>query len=237
MAATLTIVDLTNGTGATATLAGTLGAAVSLYVAQVSGLAGALPFALAGTRVGDGSLVLAPQGGFGLYFGYALVGGVPTNLVYFAVTSGAQAVATRVRRSVVNTIKLLPLPFAKNVYEQILPDETNIRFPCAICTVDGVSETEEQVFSVNDDIGRPVKILIADRATKMDHARLPDYELWRQAVDRCFRNQQLAGVVESVRCKIEPYTVIDPTLREYQHMVTALTVRAICREPRGVGVL
>lgn len=235
MSAALVITDNKDGTGATATITGSTGATNQVYISRVNGQCGSLAFALAATRVGDGNVTfLPPQKG--LWFGYVLSGGALTNLYYFSVTDGRDSVATRVRRAVVSTLQLLQYPFAQNVYEQIFPDESNLVFPCAVCTVDGVSETQQGPFSVLDNIGRPVKVMICDRSDRYDHGNLPNYELWRQAADRCFREQQLAGVPESIQCTIEPYTIIDPKLPEYQFAVTAFTVRALCREPRGVGV-
>lgn len=234
MSATVTITDNADGTGATAVVAGTSGAGVVAHVGQTTGLVGSVPFSFSFSRTGDGSLPFAITRK-GLYFAYTLVGGLPVDLSYFAVTDGKHAVATRVRAAVVSTIKSLLIPPALNVYEQMFPDETNVKFPCVICTVDGTQESEALILNNHDDIGRPVKVMIADRADKWEHRKLPDYELWRQSIDRCFRNQQLIGVPESVVCKIEPYVIVDPNARQYQHMVSGFVVRAVCRETRGIG--
>ena len=231
--ATLAVVDKADGTGATATVAGTGGAGATVFVAQVTGALGSPTWATGGTRTGDGTVNLSVA--TGLWFAYALVGGSITNLVYFQASSGLSAVATRVRAAVRDTLKLLPYPPFANVYEQILPDEANVVFPCVILTVDGMQETESIVVNNRDDIGRPVKVMIADRADWRESANLPLYEKWREAAERCFRQQQLPGVIESVKCLIEPYVIIDPNARHYQHMVTGFVVRAVCREVRGVG--
>lgn len=234
MPLTIAVVDDTDGTGATATIAGSSGAVVSVLAGQVSGLVGTIPFAVVATRTGDGTVAL-PLTTAGMYFAYASVTGATSPLYYFPVSNYALAVATRCRRAVVATIKLLAIPPAANVYEQMFPDESNVMFPNVICTVDGVQETSDVILNNRSDVGRPVKVMISDRADKWDHSMLPSYELWRQSIVRCFIDQQLAGVPESKICKIEPYVIVDPNARQYQHMVSGLVVRCICREVRGVG--
>lgn len=235
MAAALTVVDNADGTGATATVTGSgIGSANSVYVAKANGEAGVITPTLGGSRVGNGTVDLALAKG--LWFAYLTSDGVLANLCYFGATDGLDAVATRVRRAIADTIRLLPIPPAARVYEQIIPDPENASFPCVMLTVDGVSETDEPGLSTRDDIGRPVKVMIADRCNERDHTKLDLYEYWRQSIDRCFRNQQLAGIPESKYCKIEPYIIIDLNMPQYQYMVSGLVVRAICREPRGVGM-
>jgi hypothetical protein len=185
--------------------------------------------------VGDGTVSLSLEKG--LWFAHLVSNSVFSGLIYFAVTNGLDAVAARVRRSVADTIRMLPYPFAQNVFEHGIPDPENVVFPCAILSVDGVQENYENALSTADDVGRPVKVQLADRCDKRELiTNLPTYELWREKVARCFVNQRLAGVNESHICRIEPYVIVDPNLPQYEYMVNALTVRAVCREPRGVGV-
>ena len=234
MAATLTIADDEDGTGATATVAGGgAGAANVVTVYKATGRVGSM-VGTAYTRTGNGTLSLPVARG--LWFALLTTDGVPAGMVYFAATSGLDAVATRVRRAVADTIRLLNIPPAERVYEQMIPDESNVSFPCVLVTVDGVQESQETGLSTVDDIGRPVKVAIADRGGKREAQKLAEYEYWRQSIDRCFRSQQLAGIPESVICRIEPNLIIDPNLPQYDYIVTGLVVRAVCREPRGVGV-
>lgn len=226
--------DNADGSGAMATVVGSAGHLNAIYVGAVKGEVGNISFVHVGDITGDGSLsFVRPKG---LYFGYASDGGEASNFYYFTVTDGLDAVATRCRGSIASTIRLLPIPPAANVYEQAYPDAGNVTFPCTLVSVDGVQESDEQGLSTRDDVGRPVKIQIADRANKHDHSKLPLWESWRQAIERCFRNQQLAGVPESKICRIEPYQIIDPALPQFEWMVSGLVVRCVTREPRGVGV-
>jgi hypothetical protein len=235
VAVTFTVTDNANGTGVTAVVAGSGALDVNdFFGARATGLTGPLVPTLYGSRVGNGAIVLPLP--LGLWFLYLSSAGVLAQTSYVSSSDSALAVATRCRRSVCDTIRLLTIPPASRVYEQSFPDPQNVAFPCVLVTVDGVSETDESGLSTRDDVGRPVKVQIADRRSKSDHAKLPDYELWRQAIERCFRNQQLAGVPESKICRIEPYVILDANLPQFEYMVSGLVVRAVCREPRGVGV-
>src|SRR5262245_20526508 len=95
MALSLTLSDLADGTGATATVAGADNATVTVYTMA----AGASSWTSSGSRTGNGTLALSLSPNY--YFGYAqgTVSGSPavspvTGLV--AVTSGTQAVADQV---------------------------------------------------------------------------------------------------------------------------------------------
>lgn len=232
--ATFTITDDFNGATVTATIAGSAGGANSLFVGKAAGEVGAMPFAAAGDRVGDGAVTLAALPG--LYFAYLTTDGAFQAMAYFAASSGLDAVATRCRKGVIDTIRLLPIPPAQRVYEQQWPDPSNVSFPCTLVTVDGVQETEETGISTRWDRGRPVKVMLADRQSHRDPAKLALYEFWREKVERAFVRQRVAGVPESVQCRIEPYVILDPNLPQFEYMVTGLVVRVICREPFGIGL-
>jgi hypothetical protein len=233
--ATLTVTDDEDGTGATATVSGSAGAVNVVFVGKATGELGALAYAEAGSRVGDGTVPLALEKG--LWFAYLVSGWAFSGHVYFAVTDGADAVATRCRRSVADTIRLLPIPPAAHVYEHGIPEFSDVFFPNVILSIDGVEEHFQNVLATLDYVGRPVKVQINDRCDVRELiTKLPTYEKWREMIGRCFVNQRLAGVLESHLCQIEPYVIVDPKLPQYEFMVSGLVVRATCRERRGVGL-
>lgn len=235
MAVTLSIADNTDGTGATATISGSSGGSVTVWIGRVTGELGTVVFSSAGSRTGNGTLAIATTTK-ARYFGYAVDGTDRSNLVYFAVTETADAVATRLMEAIRDTLSLLAIPPVANIYEQMFADESNIKYPCTILSVEGLSESITTKLNSHDDYGRPVKVMFADRADRWDHTKLAQYESWRQAGIRCFVSQQLAGVPEVVSCVVEPYVIVDPNARQYQHMVAGFAVRATTREPRGIGV-
>jgi hypothetical protein len=123
-----------------------------------------------------------------------------------------------------------------NWHEQIIPDETNVRFPCGILTVDGLSETFVPKLSGKDDWIRPVKVMICDRCDQYDHGRLPDYELWRERLMRSVNQQRVPGLPESLITTVEPLIIVDPNMPKFQFLVSGFIVRAQTREARGLNV-
>lgn len=223
--------DNMDGSGATATISGSGGASNSVYYSLFSG---SLVWVLAGAITGDGTVAIPAP--IGVYTSYLLSNAIVVPPVAFTVTDAATlAIETRCRSAVMAVVGALPIPPAGNLYVQKWPIQSMIDFPCMLFTVDGVQETDESQLSTVDDVGYPVRIAIADRSDKQDSTMLPQYELWRQNVANCFRNQRLPGVPESVKCKVEPYVIIDPEGKDYAHIVMGLTIRCICRQQRGFG--
>lgn len=236
MSVSLTVTDNFDGSGATATITGTSGAVNTVYYARM-GANTQFTWQLGGIRTGDGSIVLSIP--FGVYIAYLLSGSANVStVVYFTVTATAYAsIQTRCRNAVQATLALLPIPPAANIYQQKWPQDSNVKFPAALVTIDGVQETEESTLSTLDDVGYPVKIMFVDRQSKNDSRDLQNYELWRLYAANAFRNQRLLGIPESKICRIEEYVIVDPNAREFQYMVSGLTVRCVCRQGRGIGYL
>lgn len=149
----------------------------------------------------------------------------------------ADAVATRVRAAIKARLLLLDLPeIDGRVYEQFYPDDSAATYPCVFLTLEGQSEQEVESTALSDYVAYPVRVMIADTHHPGDHTMLAAYEKWRELIAAAFRNHQLAAVPESVRCRIEPLVIADPSLPMYQHFVSGLVVRAVCKVPRGLGV-
>jgi hypothetical protein len=147
-----------------------------------------------------------------------------------------QSVATRLRACLVTRFSAVDTGIGSNWHEQIIPDETNIRFPCGILTVDGLSETFVPKLSGKDDWIRPVKVMICDRCDQYDHGRLPDYELWRERLMRSVNQQRVPGLPESLITTVEPLIIVDPNMPKFQFLVSGFIVRAQTREARGLNV-
>lgn len=232
--ATLAVADNGNGTGAVATVTGSAALSVNqVYGFKLNGAPGAVAGTLYGTRTENGTVALSVGNGVWLF--YLLSDGAYSGGYHTAVTDGSLAVATRCRKAVTETLRLLTIDPAQRVYEQAFPEPSNVKFPCILTSVDGEQETDESGLSTRDDVGRPVKVGIYDRWSRRDHGKLATWEAWRQACERCFRNQQLIGVPESKICRIEPFVIVDPNLPQFEFMVSKFIVRCVTREPRGVG--
>jgi hypothetical protein len=228
MPLSVTFTDNADGTGATATISGTAGAAVEVF-AQVVNAGGWSPV---GSRTGDGPVPVTTP--VGLRWGYARTAAEQTAPVPFAVTGGGGlALATRCRDAVQATVLTFALEGCRGVIEKPYPDPANADFPVVWVTADGVRETIEPGLNATNDIAYPVRVLIVDRHELRDKARLRErYEPWRARIVEAFLDKRLAGVPESVQCLIEPLPVLDPNLPQYQFVVSGLVVRCRTRKPR-----
>lgn len=243
MALTLTAADAaTDPPAAAVALAGTLGAAATVYGQPVAlEGAGAGWLAVAG-RTGDGAVsVPLAKGPWWLYAATAALLAPPARVL---VTDGLDAVPTRCRNALAALIAGLGLTDpaggkALPVVECIYPDETAVpSFPCVVLSVQGVNETDRGGVNAFDDRGYPtlVQILDSGQGTPADHRRLPTYERWRYRIERAVDGQRLPGVPESAYCVVEPNVIADPQLPYLSHYVSGLLVRAVCRVPRGLNV-
>lgn len=224
----------TKPTGATATISGSAGGTVAVYAARVDGQIGSANWSQVGSRTGDGAISLALAKGY--YFAYAAEGGDVSPLQYFVVTDGLDSVATRCRAAVRATIELLDLPCTRRIYEQWdALDDTNLLYPCVVLTTAGQSEQSGFYTASLDGIGRPILVLICDRQDIKDPRPLPDYESWRQRIERAFRSQRLSGVIECRWCTVEPGQIAEEYRQRFQCVVSTLTIRVDTREPRGLG--
>lgn len=228
----LAVTDSANNTGATATVTGTGGAAVAVYAQPVDGTLGAGAWALAGSRTGDGTVALALAKGY--YFGYALVAGAASNLVYFQVTDGADSVLSRCVAAVKAQVHLLNLPCTQRVFDSLYEQVPLTQVPCTVLTTEGARETVESALNGRDDVGRPVRLIVRDLCLAFDEAKRETYRRWRQALYRAFQSQRLPGVPESVRNKVE-VSEVTPAPRREPQMVIEMVVRCVTREVRGLG--
>lgn len=233
MALVVTFADNGDGT-ATATVAGSAGGLVAVQGARLTSSTGPLAWAVLDSRLGDGDVTFAATPG--LYVGRGVEAGLESPPYYFAVTTGAGlSVATRVRNSITDRITALALPCSSRVFVQVDENELNLSFPCTVLSPVGLSESRRSVVAGLDDIGRPTRILILDRADRYDPRKLPDWELWRQTIERAFHNQRMPGVIESFKTEVDNEAIVTAELPKYQYMVSQLVIRAWCRERRGFG--
>jgi hypothetical protein len=231
--ATLAVADKADGTGATATVTGSAGGANQVYVQNVDGQLGAFAWTLGGTRTGDGTVNLALAKGY--YWAYCLTGGtVISNLAYFQVTDGADAVLSRVYAAAKALLQLLNLPFTQRVYPSQFADSVAVQVPCTVLTTDGARQTDEAALNGRDDVGQPVRALVKDVCLKFDDQKKAEYEKWRQSIFRAFHNQRLPGVAESKMNKVE-LGVLSPAESPAPQTVFEVTIRCVTREVRGLG--
>lgn len=237
---TLSLTDHADNTGFVASVAGSLGATVSVWYTPADRPWPGDAWALAGTRTGDGDLAVAVPNRF--YFCYASIVGEATPPERVAATSGLASVAQRVQDAVAALVKLCALDrIGDNVLTQVLLDVSEYRYPCAAVYLEGLSESEEKSTNGSDDIVYPAAVFLFDSGVKRSRH---DHRSWvqkcRQQVFRALRNRHLAGVPESVIVRVRPGVIAQERYDganglPWQYYAGGFTVSVVCREPRGLG--
>lgn len=248
MPITLSMVDLQNGAGATATIAGSDGGITNTVFTSPMASYAPTPVAPSwtsqGTRLGDGTLTIP---GLGYYFAYCQgkVAGVTSYSppVFYLGSSNADAVLTRCMNAIAGRIQTLTLTglntppgtlpagqvYVKpainlNLYEVVLP---------AIFVTPGGVESVEGMVSGLDDIGYPVAVTIVDNWSPSYSPPAPTYYKWREQLFRGLRFQRLAGVDEVFTVRPEPRAIVEWKAIEYNKFYTGILFRCISREGRG----
>lgn len=227
--ASLTLTDKADGSGLTAAVVADAPGDVWAVYAGLLGNPAALAFVV--NVVGTDDATVPGQGPLTVLAVPVAFTASPMSAV-LAATNGTQATATQLRKAVKAAIELLGLPIVE-VVEQWTPDETDLAYPVVILTPENTAETTEGSMNLTDDIGYPVRVMIADKQEHYDHDALPDYELWRQKIADRFRNKQLASMPSNVICRIEWDGIINPNLPKFMYAVSELVVRGVCREPNN----
>ncbi len=231
--------------GCVATIAGSSGGANVLYAARVDDSTGLGSFAVGGTLTGDGDVSLTLAKGY--WFVSLTTDGIPQEIARVGVTDGLDAVATRCRNAIRDTLLLLtstyglgPGKVVAGQWDDTGPDvdRTNLpSLPVTVLTVARLQDTVEYYTNGLDGHGHPTALFLLGQSDPKDPANLANYEAWRQGVGRAFHNQRLAGVIESRYNVVEPLRIAESgaDLTRLEGMVSSLVVRAFTREIRGLG--
>ena len=230
----ITAADNADGTGATITVAGSSGGAVSLFKASlVDGVVSA-SFAAAGSRTGNGTVVVAGVGSFWIY-GVEAATASPV-IGYRATASASDSDWSDILDATVARIQSLSLTgiASSKVVKQKLP--WNFK---AMTEGVYVSPIRESVANgptnQRDDIGYGVQVTTF-LATNRSLTTGLDTDLnWRDRISAAFRHTipvGLSGLVHDVN--EEPGPVIDPGAFAKDFDAGTLVLRFFVRSARGV---
>jgi hypothetical protein len=257
MALTLDLTDnATTPTGFTATVAGSSGPTVSIFYTPADRPWPMDPWILAGTRVGDGAVVVPVDPRY--YFVYATIPGLCSPPERVAVTTGLDEDATRMQASICATLNLLALPSRSDylasprltaadpgwtgigVLDHFREDWMERRYPCFEVSVEGQTEGQEIGSNGTDDIVYPFRVMLYDTGIS---ARRHDHKPWvqwcRAKLSKAFRNRHLASITSSVVVKVEPLSIFvkqpDDGSRPKDLYAGGFTIKCVNRERRGLG--
>lgn len=244
---TLTVEDNGDGTGAVATIADSTGGSTNtVSVVKWTGTAQSTAWESEGSRSGDGTVSLSLTKGYYWAKCESVSGGesVTSNLVYFAVTDGDDAVHQRCFDAAVARLEGMTFedPDATaqggvmpRVYAQQSLDTVDVEMPCIIVVYPRDGTREEGGTNERDDISYPVYVFVVDRDARQNDK--PKYRRWKEQIMRAFRHGRVDTVEEVMTCIVQDQHVIDPaqwTTQAYQHVSTALLLWFRAREVRGV---
>jgi hypothetical protein len=156
------------------------------------------------------------------------------------------SIRTRIVDAIADKLALVNLAEigTTKIYKLNTEDDPAQSWPGAVILRDFMPDQHLGGTNVRDDIGYPVTILLQDRADFIGNSitnETPKWDLWREKVDKAFRNQRLSGVDEVYTCLIEPgrRPATEPgaeTPKIYLSTRVSLVVRALTRETRGIEV-
>lgn len=232
---TFTVVDNGDGTGATATIGGTSGAANAVLVASWSGT-DSTGWLSKGSRTGDGTLTLDLDPGY--YWAQLLCDGVPRGLAYFRVSDSEYSihyVAALAAQAAIRSLALADVD-SDNVLVQKVPWDrpANDNYPKIIISTIGTETMRKGAgTNVRDDVGYPLMISIIDK----DKQTLEDNHsrnlLWRQRIAQGVRNQTLGSIPEIYDCTLEPRAIVDPGWFQQNKWHSSMVLIPLSRERRG----
>ena len=222
-------------TGFTVTVSGSGGAALTILTCHADTPFAGVQFQSVGSITGDGSLaVLCPPG---FYFVTAMSSTAIATPVVGIVTDQLEAVGVRVQEFIASRLALIGLAgIGPNILTHFLPDSTEMRFPCAVVHWDGTTESEESGLNSLDYIAYPIRLDFYDTGFKgTQHDLRKMFMMWRQQVGRGFRHQPNGAVPELAWCDVQFGAAVNAAEAASGIYLGSLVIRAVCREPRGLG--
>jgi len=249
-APTLVITDSANGGGGVATISGsTAGSTNTLYYQVYDPAYTMRPWRELETRIGDGTISFTlPLGHYAFYVLSETGGGQAVSYLTYGGISDADRQSVMLRCLLgaqvrVRALSLPHLPSQSVVYSELpwsrVFEQDDPRLPLPgvlICPIGAETMAKTAGNNRRDDVGYPVLIAtIAKNSVQELRTYLPRYTLWREMIARAFRQGRLPGVTEVYDMTIEPGTIVVPEVFHRGIWHSALVVRCISREPRGIG--
>jgi hypothetical protein len=161
---------------------------------------------------------------------------VVSNLVYFIVTNGTDALHERLITGIKSRVQGLLLSGIANgsIYDRKVITDRDVTKPAVIVSPEGI-ETDLAGRNESDDWGYPVSLMIVAADNQTLATSRATYLEWRRRIKKAMHNQRLPGVTEIHRMIVEPLTIVDPQYWLANLWVSGMVIRCVCRETRGVS--
>ena len=243
---TLTVTDNGNGSGATATIAGsTPGTTNTVYTQSLETVWQPPIWQTSGSRTGNGTVSLAlPPGHYLAYVISAGSGSACSSTIYFVTTAGATSIKSQILAAVAVRIQSLNLAniATASIVVKKLPisrylesaSPNPIALPAVIVADVAPENMPPRGTCQLDDVDYPIQVSLieVDNQESTVQANHDQHLLWRETIEQAFRFQRLPGVTTVINCTVEPSAPIDQGAWMKNYYASALTLRFTSREPR-----
>lgn len=233
MALVITAVDDADGTGATATIAGSAGGTVAIWGARWDGGLTAAEFSQVATRVGNGAVAVTLDVGYWWLYGLESTDLSP--MIGVCATSGDEAPYYRVLVAVHE--KLQALTFSGITSAQILLQKFPLNPKLALTGiyVTPTRETVRGIVNSRDDYGYGVQVSYFWASNRDNTSQMGRTLKWRDQIEKAFNAQPLPDIADfSYQLQIEPGPVFDSRSFAEQFDAGSVVLRIMSREVRGV---
>lgn len=143
----------------------------------------------------------------------------------------------QIKTAVVNKIRGLALKdtggAVVQVYDHMLPDNTNVEYPCVICSEDGEAEVIQSGDTTSFEVQYGLRVFIADRQSTKSHELKEMYKNWRRNIWGVLHQKKLESVPQVFSVYAIPNLIFDPNLWQYQMMISGMRVVASAWEARN----
>ncbi len=233
---TLVVADNSDGT-CTATVAGSLGAPVTIFTMRIVGVGLVLPWSTTTyTRTGDGTLSIAlPAGGYWFYAASASAVAPPA---FSRISDGLDAVRTRILAAVVTVCELLALEQceAVRIRTKRPVGEARDEYPCLeVWRME--PDDDRQLMHWKTQVGYKVPIIFKQKNPLGQADMIVLGDRWHQSLARTFSEPD---AIRAVVPEVWNQTVRGPSYpegneqdREYAFGGLVLEFHAL--EPKGFG--
>lgn len=238
MPITLTFSDAQDGTGGTATVAGSTGGTSNVVytMSATQALLSSPSWVNSGSRTGDGAVTLTLTSGY--YWAYVEnndAGNITFSpLIYCAVTDSADPLIERCAAAIESVLSGLTMagnPNA-NIYRRSVPSVDSITLPCIEITYDGEIPREIGGQTGSDDLILPINVRLYDEKITNYETRRSRYVLWQQQIWDALRNKRLSGITEVYNVQVSPMAMAPGDTALTRRFVTGVTAECVARKVR-----
>ena len=235
----ITFTDNQNGTITATTTNSAPGAVHDVFLQSLKPKQEDWQFVSQGTIAGDGNLIINHAGA---YLAYSSTGGVAEPVTFGVSTTGQESTHYQCLIAVQARLRMINLPEIddQNILVRKLPVSRQSPFEfngstCIMVAPPGVEgQSDSAGTNARDDIVYPVVVTILKKNNQELVGGLSTELLWRQNINKAFRQQHLPGVNCVYRVRITPGPIVDQRAFWDGKYHSSFVIQCVSREGRGI---